>query len=158
MDRGEVLGGAGTVPRPQSPQPQPTWDTAGERSPSGHVSKSRWPHPPRHRTFLLPGKPGSEARWIRGGRWKRPSGSAGMPRRGLSGVWRDSTGYSPDPPQIQSLKKSHTAPCPLGFYLHHVPSAPPPTGLPSTGAGPLASPRRLSAWVNNGVCFLWEDS
>ena len=88
----EVDGGTRIALRPQSPQTRATWDTAGERSPSLLVSRSRRPHPLSHRIFLLPGKPGSEARWSRGGRWKRPSGSAGPLRRGLSGVWRDNTG------------------------------------------------------------------
>lgn len=60
---------------------------------------------------LLPGRPGSEARWIRGGRWKRPSGSPGMPRRGLSGVCRANTGLvfgkpDPTPSQVHPIVKS----------------------------------------------------
>lgn len=86
MDRG-----TGIALRPKSPQTRATWDTMGKRNLSLHVSRFRRPHPLSHRIFLLPGKPGSEARWIRGGRWKRPSGSAGPLRRGLSGVWRDNT-------------------------------------------------------------------
>lgn len=38
--------GTGIALRPQSPQTWATWDTAGKRSPSLHVSRSRRPHPP----------------------------------------------------------------------------------------------------------------
>lgn len=55
-------------------------------------------------TGLLPGRPGSEARWIRGGRWKRPSGSPGMTRRGLSGVCRANTGLVFEKPLTQPLQ------------------------------------------------------
>lgn len=52
--------------------------------------------------WLLQGRPGSEARWILGGRWKRLSGSPGPLRRGLSGVWGDRVGFTlTQPPTFQ---------------------------------------------------------
>lgn len=88
-------GRGGPVPRSLNPNPGP-FGTLGDRrrEPIPTHLSVQLAELRRPKTSPLPGSPGSEARWIRGGRWKRPSGSPGMPRRGLSGVWRDNIGLA----------------------------------------------------------------
>lgn len=124
----------------------------GERLPTHlHIQVA---HPDA--TGPLPGRPGSEARWIRGGRWKRPSGSPGTPRRGLSGVCRANTGLVFGKPLTQPLLKSRKA-VSTQTPLSRTPPPPQHGAVPSrralrfleVHAGPTTGPRGL--WLTGRV-------
>lgn len=140
---GAGRGGPGSVPRPLSPQPWSIQDTVGggQRGASHCTSLSPGGPPSTYQDALLPGRPGSEARWIRGGRWNRPSGSPGMPRRGLSGVWTGNIGLV--------FRKLLTRPL-LKFTHHEKPDE--RTPFCTTAPSLFCPQQEQTRWPSRAVC------